>query len=389
MPEPDTFGWTFHTPLPEQTAAFTELAVELGAQFQATLMSAPDPAGGLLLRAQFAGEADAAEARGRDFWLELHSRCLDANLLLELVDTPSAPAWSPLSALAPLEAAWRCHEQSGHPLPPIEARPQATSGSDQAKSGEPPAPTPRRPSAAAPESALAPLRPPIPTQPLYDLLRADDPDLDRNLDETIAWIERAGLPVINLLSYLDLPLFQSYAAEHEDERDQNQFLHMLHTWACYRRFGELHARIPLELAEAFTDPRYLRLNTTQFRSPAPALCVQLPDWAFALRPTASSRLQWAKEVYLTHLEPPTPADDRELTLMIVTYDERGDFGFVPLELPLSLPAVGESIEAFFAPGLDDAELGANTADLRQITVIAATYCLYASSADPARYLHST
>jgi len=352
MPEPDTFAWTFHTPLPEHTDAFAELAVELGAQFQATLMSAPDPAGGLVLRAQFAGEADAAEARGRDFWLELHSRCLDANLLLELVDTPSAPAWSPLSALAP------------------------------------PAPTTRRHSAAAPESALAPLRPQIPAQPLYDLLRADDPDLDRNLDETIAWIERADLPVINLLSYLDLPLFQSYAAEHEDERDQNQFLHMLHTWACYRRFGELHARVPLELAEAFTDPRYLRLNTTQFRSPAPALCVQLPDWAFALRPVASSRPQWAKEVYLTHLEPPTPADDRELTLMIVTYDERGDFGFVPLELPLSLPAVGESIEAFFAPGLDDAELGANTEDLRRLTVIAATYCLYASSADPARYLHS-
>ena len=38
----------------------------------------------------------------------------------------------------PVEAAWRCHEQSGHPLPPIEACPQATGGSDQAKSGEPP-----------------------------------------------------------------------------------------------------------------------------------------------------------------------------------------------------------------------------------------------------------
>src|SRR6185437_2559356 len=46
---------------------------------------------------------------------------------------------SPLAthALAAVEAAWRCHEQSGHPLPPIEARPQATSGSDPAKSGEP------------------------------------------------------------------------------------------------------------------------------------------------------------------------------------------------------------------------------------------------------------
>ncbi len=38
---------------------------------------------------------------------------------------------------SPAEAAWRCHEQSGHPQPTIEARPQATSGSDQAKSGEP------------------------------------------------------------------------------------------------------------------------------------------------------------------------------------------------------------------------------------------------------------
>jgi len=37
-----------------------------------------------------------------------------------------------------METDWRCHEQSGHPLPPIGARPQATSGSDQAKSGEPP-----------------------------------------------------------------------------------------------------------------------------------------------------------------------------------------------------------------------------------------------------------
>jgi len=38
---------------------------------------------------------------------------------------------------APVEAAWKRHEQSGRPLPPIEARPQATSGSDPAKSGEP------------------------------------------------------------------------------------------------------------------------------------------------------------------------------------------------------------------------------------------------------------
>jgi len=37
----------------------------------------------------------------------------------------------------PVEAAWKRHEQSGRPLPPIEARPQATTGSDQAKGGEP------------------------------------------------------------------------------------------------------------------------------------------------------------------------------------------------------------------------------------------------------------
>src|SRR6185437_10635230 len=35
------------------------------------------------------------------------------------------------------EAAWKRHEQSRRSLPPIEARPRATSGSDPAKSGEP------------------------------------------------------------------------------------------------------------------------------------------------------------------------------------------------------------------------------------------------------------
>ena len=50
-----------------------------------------------------------------------------------------------------IEAAWKRHEQSGRPLPPrrparpqwrrpVEARPQATGGSDPAKSGEPPYP---------------------------------------------------------------------------------------------------------------------------------------------------------------------------------------------------------------------------------------------------------
>ncbi|HEY7838744.1 MAG TPA: acetyl-CoA carboxylase biotin carboxylase subunit [Terriglobales bacterium] len=43
----------------------------------------------------------------------------------------------PAPAAAPVEAAWKRHEQSGRPLPPVEARPQATSGSDPAKSGEP------------------------------------------------------------------------------------------------------------------------------------------------------------------------------------------------------------------------------------------------------------
>ncbi len=62
----------------------------------------------------------------------------------------AAPGPVPGPPPSPVEAAWRCHEQSGHPLPPIEARPQATSagapsaqrrggsGSDPAKSGEPP-----------------------------------------------------------------------------------------------------------------------------------------------------------------------------------------------------------------------------------------------------------
>jgi len=36
-----------------------------------------------------------------------------------------------------IEAAWERHDQSGRPLPPVEARPQATNGSDPAKSGEP------------------------------------------------------------------------------------------------------------------------------------------------------------------------------------------------------------------------------------------------------------
>ncbi|MGH9536231.1 MAG: hypothetical protein ACRD2E_15385, partial [Terriglobales bacterium] len=77
---------------------------------------------------------------------------------------------------------------------------------------------------------------------------------------------------------------------------------------------------------------------------------------------------------------------RELTLMIVTHDERGEFAFVPLEIPLSLPAVDESLQAFFAPSLEDPDLGPNTQDLLQTTTIAAAWCLYRCARDPQRYL---
>lgn len=293
---------------------------------------------GVVVRAQFLGEEIEAEERGRAFWLELHSRCLDENLALELANPPLNCTWGGLDLPAPV---------------PPELVP------------------------TSPET-LALVRPEIPAATVYDLLRADDPELEQNLAETTRWIEARGLPVINLLSYLDLPLFRAYAAEHPDERDQNLFLHMLHTWTCYRHSGQVRASIPEDLAARFTDPRYLRLNTTQFRSPAPALCLQFADWSQPLRPLASGGThQWAKELYLTHLEPPTPSDDRELTLMIVSHDQRGEFGFIPLEVPLSLPGVGQSIAAFFAPSEGDDELGANTEDLHRVTAIAATYCLYA------------
>jgi len=341
--------WIFHTALPEQTGEFVQLASQLAATFGVELTAAAGPTG-VVLRTSFEEEDHA-----RAFWLELHSRCLDQNLALELCDPGPGPVWRPTG-------------RDFVPSPALIERP----------------PTP---------APLARERPPIPSETVYDLLRADDGEMDRNLAETIAAIESAGLPVINLLSYLDLPLFQNYAAEHPEERDQNLFLHMLHTWACYRHAGEVHARLEPKLAQVFTDPRYLRLNTTQFRSPAPALCVQLPDWTWTVRPVAradggAGRLQWAKEIYLTHLEPPTPSDDRELTLMIVTYDERGEFGFIPLEVPLSLPGVGQSIDAFFAPSEGDDELGANTEDLRLLTAISATYCLYATARDRERYLNS-
>ncbi len=322
------FQWIFHAPLAEQIDAFAALAGELAAKFGAELSTAPRD-GDLIFRTIFPGDDFDAEETGREFWQELYSRCLDANLALELVDSFPAPG-----ALQP--------------------SPEVETGSQRA--------------------ALAVPRGEIPEAPLYDILRADDPDMDRNLDETIAWIEAAGLPVINLLSYLDLPLYRAYAAEHEDERDQNMFLHMLHTWTCYRRYGAVLARIPLELARAFVNPIYLRLNTTQFRAPAPALCLMFPPWEYMVG------TQWVKEIYITHLEPPTPADDRELTFMIVSHDERGECGFITLEVPLSLPGVGESIDAFFASPED--------ADLRRLTVIAATYCLYATARDRKQYLGS-
>ncbi len=334
----------------EQTEAFVGLARELAEPFQARLLAAPRGSG-VVLRAEFQGDAASAEERGRAFWLELHSRSLDQNLAMELAEgfQPDG-GWQPLDQVAV--------------APRVPPRPGCAPG------------------------GLALQRPPIAPEPLYDILRADDPEMDQNLDNTIAWIEGHGLPVINLLSYLELPLFTTYAADHPDERDQNLFLHMLHTWTCYRRFGAFHARVPEDLAAAFEDPRYLRLNSTQFCSPAPALCVQFTDWTQLVRGTGNRGSLWAKEVYLTHFEPPTPAEERELTLMIVTWDERGEFGFIPLEVPLSLPAVDESIAAFFAPSAGDEELGANTGDLDRLTRIAATYCLYATARDSARYLQS-
>jgi len=55
------------------------------------------------------------------------------------------PRWPWHASRRPSEATWRCHEQSGATsgsaarAPSVEARPQATSGSDPAKRGEPPA----------------------------------------------------------------------------------------------------------------------------------------------------------------------------------------------------------------------------------------------------------
>src|SRR6185437_15145211 len=129
--------------LPEQTAAFLELTAEVAAEFEAMLDAAHAPEG-VVVRAQFLGEEIEAEERGRAFWLELHSRCLDENLALELANPPADGVWG------------------GMELPAASQ----------------PEPTP-----AAPE-ALALVRPEIPAATLYDLLRADDPELEQNLAET-------------------------------------------------------------------------------------------------------------------------------------------------------------------------------------------------------------
>lgn len=356
----ETLFWIFHNVHEEETEAFLTVLPPLAAAHGAQLRWARAAGSGLVIRADFATE-DAA----REFWLDLHERAIEQNLAMELTACDAAE--------------WRDWESG----PGVATDSATAEGAAEilAAAGAP----------AGPATGIAHYRPEIPSETLYDLLRQGDPELEGKLDGAIASIEEAGLPVINLLSYLDLPLFREYAEAHDDEREQNLFLHMLHTWACYRRYGAVHAAISPALAETLADPRYLRINTTTFRSPAPALCLQLPPWGQQLRGAIgrmATPMQWVKEVYITHCEPPTPADDRELTLMIVTHDERGQFGFVPLELPLSLPAVDQSLEAFFAPSLEDEQFGANTQDLRRIALIAAAYCLYATARDPTRYLPS-
>lgn len=354
----DSFHWNFRNAHADQTDDFVALVRTLALEFSAGLRAAREPELGLILRADF-----PSEDQGREFWLELHTRCLDVNIPMELAadDVAAALTWQPLEqVMAPDEAV------SDAPVivvkPETEREVHSTSAS------------------------LARYRAEIPVETLYDILRSDDPEMDGKLDDTIRRIERNGMPVINLLSYLDLPLFTEYAEQNPDERDQNLFLHMLHTWTCYRRYGALCARLTPELAGVLEDKRYLRVNTTMFQSPAPALCLQYPPWTYAVRGRTAADTRWVKEVYLTHFEPPTPAEDRELTLMIITHDEQGEFGFIPLEVPLTLPAVDQSIDAFFAPGIEDEELGMNTQDLHRLTVVAATYCLYACARDPRKYL---
>lgn len=356
----DSFHWVFRNAHAEQSDDFIVLVRELAPEFQAEVTGARDAELGLVLRADF-----PSEEMGREFWLELHTRCLDVNIPMELVEVAEAASgagwrWQPLQDLL------RAH--------PSQEESEIITRPDESRR------------AAPVTESLAVYRAEIPLETLYDILRADDPEMEAKLDDTIRRIERNGMPVINLLSYLDLPMFAEYAEEYPDERDQNLYLHMLHTWTCYRRFGALSARLTEELAEVLEDKRYLRVNTTMFQSPAPALCIQYPAWKYAVRGRTAAETRWVKEVYLTHFDPPVPTEDRELTLMIITHDEQGEFGFIPLEVPLTLPAVDESIDAFFAPSLEDEELGMNTQDLHRLTVIAATYCLYATARDPRKYL---
>jgi len=362
----DSFHWIFRNAHAEQSDDFVALVRELAPEFQAELSGARDPELGLILRADF-----PSEEQGREFWLELHTRCLDVNIPMELVE------------VAELETTAAAFEGAG-----LSWRPLHDVLSGAPANGEPEIVTPAGDAGGASSwsEALSVYRAEIPLESLYDILREGDPEMEGKLDDTIRRIERDGMPVINLLSYLDLPMFAEYAAEHPDERDQNLYLHMLHTWTCYRRYGAICARLTEELAEVLEDKRYLRINTTMFQSPALALCIQYPAWKYAVRGRTAADTRWVKEVYLTHFEPPTPAEDRELTLMIVTHDERGEFGFIPLEVPLTLPAVDQSIDAFFAPSIEDDELGMNTQDLHRLTVIAATYCLYATARDPRKYL---
>lgn len=353
----DSFHWNFRNAHAEQTEEFVALVRVLAPEFSASLSAAREAEMGLILRADF-----PSEEQGREFWLELHTRCLDVNIAMEL----AADAVADLLEWQPLEQVLA--EEAGPEEPVIVVPPHAEKDVHSVS------------------DSLARYRAEIPVETLYDILRSDDPEMEGKLDDTIGRIERSGLPVINLLSYLDLPLFTEYAEQNADERDQNLFLHMLHTWTCYRRFGALCARLTPELAKVLEDSRYLRVNTTMFQSPAPALCIQYPHWQYSVRGRTAADTRWVKEVYLTHFEPPTPAEDRELTLMIITHDEKGEFGFIPLEVPLTLPAVDESIDAFFAPSVEDDELGMNTQDLQRLTVIAATYCLYATARDPRKYL---
>ncbi len=361
MPTP--FAWILRPGHADEWPAMVRLVAQHAGIAGARLSVASDPRQGRRLRAELPDEEI-----GQAFWLAIHEAADELSLAVELVTDPAA-AGGPWSAL---------ESASGEVARSSDEGVGGISQAAAAATLAPPNATP----------GLTRFRPEVPEETLYDLLREQDPDLDGKLEQAIQQIEAEGLPVIHLLPYLDLPLFQEYAAANPGEREQNLFLHMLHTWTCYRRFGAVHARLGPELAATLTDSRWLRLHSTQFQSPAPALCVQFPAWWQTLRAPGGGPSQWVKEVYLIHCEPPTPLEDRELTLMIVTHDERGEFGFVPLEIPISLPAVDESLQAFFAPSLEDPDLGANTQDLQQTCCIAAAWCLYSCARDPVRYLGS-